>query len=97
MTSRTRKLIKHFSTSFIGINQVIICDIYASQREEDGPSFSSKDLVDAVNKESSNAIFLPTLSDVVEYVDKKRFGNDTIIITMGAGDVYKIAPKLINL
>jgi UDP-N-acetylmuramate-alanine ligase len=32
---------------------------------------------------------------VVEYIDKKKYGEDTIVITMGAGDIYKISSKLI--
>ncbi len=38
--------------------------------------------------------FLPKLSDVVEYVSKKSFGRKVIVITMGAGDVYKVSEKL---
>ena len=30
----------------------------------------------------------------IEYIDKKKYGDNTIIITMGAGDVYKISEKL---
>ncbi|OGH08912.1 MAG: hypothetical protein A2152_00390 [Candidatus Levybacteria bacterium RBG_16_35_6] len=97
MTSRTKKLFEQFSSSFIGINQVIITDIYASLREEADPFFGSKELTNEVNKISGNAIFLSKPEDVVEYVDKNRPGRNSILITMGAGDIYKISKQLVNL
>jgi UDP-N-acetylmuramate-alanine ligase len=41
-----------------------------------------------------NVLFLPGILDVVEYIAKQRFSEDSLIITMGAGDVYKISEKL---
>jgi UDP-N-acetylmuramate-alanine ligase len=47
-----------------------------------------------VAKFNKNVLYLPELSDVVEYIDKNSFTKDTIIISMGAGNVYKISEKL---
>ena len=41
-------------------------------------------------------VFLPKPQDVVEYIDKKNYGEDTIVITMGAGDVYKIGESMVG-
>jgi UDP-N-acetylmuramate-alanine ligase len=50
-----------------------------------------QDLADKIGKK---ALFLPTLPDVVKYLDTQDFNGNDIIVTMGAGDVYKISKKL---
>jgi UDP-N-acetylmuramate-alanine ligase len=72
-------------------------DIYSSLREKDDPSVSSSKLTQSTNEKSGNAIFLPQPQDVIEYVEQKRFGGDTIIVTMGAGDVYETGYKLVKI
>lgn len=91
--SRTKALFEDFSHAFSDAGTVILMDIYPSRRESPDPSVSSQLLVQEINK-FHHALFLPKAEDVVEYINKNSFGNDTIIITMGAGDVYKISSKL---
>jgi len=50
-------------------------------------------LAQAVKKFNKNVLFLPTLPDVVKYIKQKQFGENTVIITMGAGDVYKVGER----
>lgn len=92
--SRTKKLFDEFLYSFSNADVVIISNIYPSLREQPDPSVSSKLLVEAMSRFQKDALFLPELPDVVEYIEKKHFDNDTIVITMGAGDIYKISEKL---
>lgn len=94
MYSRTKSLFEQFITSFMDANTVIITDTYASLREKPDLTVSSKLLAERLGSLHGDVIFLPKLSDVVEYVNKKAYQNDTILITMGAGDVYKINSKL---
>lgn len=89
--SRTKLLFEQFSDSFGDVDTVILTNVYASLREKSDPSVSMRDLADKIGKK---ALFLSDLSDVVEYLDAQFFGKNDIIITMGAGDVYKIAEKL---
>jgi len=81
--SRTRKLFEQFSSSFLGINQVILIDIFSSSREKEDSEVSSKDLALAVNSFSHNALFLSSAEDVVKYIDQKQLDQGTIILTMG--------------
>ena len=90
--SRTKSLFEQFSISFNYAYAVILTNIYSSLREKPDPSVSMPDLA---KKIGSKALFLPTLSNVIEYVSNQNFGNGFILITMGAGDVYKISEKLI--
>lgn len=92
--SRTKSLFEQFIKSFNDADIVIVTNIYASLRERTDPTISSKDLTDKMGLYKKDVLFIPNLSDVVEYIGKMNFGSDTVIITMGAGDVYKINAKL---
>ncbi len=94
--SRTKSLFEQFVSSFPDANEVILVDIYPSLREEPDSSISSKQLAESVSKIHKNVLYMPRLSDVVEYVGQKRFGRDYILITMGAGNVYKIYNELVK-
>ncbi len=92
--SRTKSLFEQFSSSFKDADIAILTNIYPSLREEKDDTVSSGLLAESVAKFNKNVLYLPELSDVVEYIDKNAFGKDTVIISMGAGNVYKISEKL---
>ncbi len=89
--SRTQKFFSDFSKSFAGIDQVIILDIFSSAREKEG-QISSAQLVEAINKQGVNAMYLPTAKDAFDWLKDKLQDGD-ILITMGAGK----ADELIDL
>lgn len=91
--SRTKILFDQFKDSFSDASSVILTDIYASQREGVDSSVSSKMLKDAIG---SQALYFPTLNEVTDYLEKKAYGSDTILVTMGAGDVYTVAYELVE-
>lgn len=93
--SRTKKLFEQFVDSFYSSDSIIISNIYPSLREDPDPSVSSEKLVNEILKKHSDVKFLPTISDVVEYIDQKNLGDNFVIITMGAGDIYKAGKKII--
>lgn len=94
MYSRTKILFDQFISSFSNANTAIVTNIYPSQREKPDPNFSSKFLVEKMRQFNRNPLFLPGLDDVVEYLTQNSFSSDTVIISMGAGDIYKIKEKL---
>ncbi len=89
--SRTKSLFEQFSNSFEDINVVILTNIYSSLREKPDPTVSMEKLAEKIGPK---ALFIPKLSDVVKYINEQNFGKDIVLITMGAGDVYKINEKL---
>ncbi len=93
--SRTKLLFEEFSSSFSDVYTVLITNIYPSQRESPDPTVSAKDLASAVKKNGTEAIFLPKAQDVVKYLKEKEFGDDYVLVTMGAGDIYKIEKDLL--
>jgi UDP-N-acetylmuramate--alanine ligase len=91
--SRTKSLFKEFSNSFKDIDEVILTNIFSSAREKPDPSVSMRDLASKIGKK---ALFIPELSDVLKYINNQNYGKDVILITMGAGNVYKINSGLIK-
>jgi len=89
-------LFEQFITSFNSANQLILTDIFPYLREIADNKVSSKILANSVSKIQKDVLYLPKLEDVIKYLDKKNFDDSYIIITMGAGDVYKIGKELIN-
>ncbi|MEK9176129.1 MAG: UDP-N-acetylmuramate--L-alanine ligase [Patescibacteria group bacterium] len=96
MYSRTKKLFNDFSNSFPDSDEVLITEIFPSFREKKDPDFSSSLLVQEIKKFGKNAIYFPALSDVVKYVTSQKYGKNTLVITMGAGDIYKVGEKLLD-
>lgn len=92
--SRTKALLTEFATAFYNADNVIITDIYAA-REKDTGEISAKDLVDEIKKTSNNAIYIKDFDDIKEYL-KGSLKTGDILITIGAGNIYKIGEDLIN-
>jgi UDP-N-acetylmuramate--alanine ligase len=92
--SRTKTLFDEFLTSFSDVNMVILTDIYASLRESVDYGGTSRRLADAMKRHHKDVFYAPALDDVVQYINENRLRSDTILVTMGAGDVYTIHSKL---
>ena len=69
-------------------DKIILTDIYAG-REKNDKSIHSKDLL----KEINNSLYFPKFSDIIKYLKKEK---DSIILIIGAGDVYMIGGKLLD-
>ena len=93
--SRTKALFADFVHAFAQAHEVIITNIYPSLREAADPTVSGKALVDAMRKLGMRATSIPKKEDVVQYIGGKRYDQNDIIMTMGAGDIYKIASSLL--
>ncbi len=88
--SRTKTLFEQFISSFTDADVVLLTDIYASLREKTDSSITSENLAQSISKLHKDAIYLPSLANVVQYLSPKKYNKDTVIITLGAGDIYKI-------
>lgn len=93
--SRTKELFDDFVSSFDDASLVILTDIFASAREKTDHEVSSEKLTMRINTHGQRAIYLPKLSDVIQYLSEKKFDASYIIITMGAGDIYTIVDKIL--
>lgn len=93
--SRTKELLSEFAQSFENADYVLIADIFSSAREKDTKSVHSKDIVNLAQKYHKDVQYIGELTDIANYVkDKLQPGN--ILITMGAGDVYKVGGMVLE-
>ena len=73
---------------------MVITDIYSSLREIKDDTVSSQILVKKMSPIHNGVVYASGLSDVVKYISHKNYNEDYIVVTMGAGDIYKIKDNL---
>lgn len=86
--TRTKVLLGDFAKAFADADEVIVLDIYGSAREKHG-GVSSKDLVRLASASHANIRSIPTIPRSALYL-KKRLKKGDILLTLGAGDVWKL-------
>lgn len=91
--SRTKLLLHDFAQSFRDTNEIIIAPIYAA-REQQNFGISSDNVAWETVKHGGNARTLPDFSSIEKYIRDTTMPSD-IIITMGAGDIFKVGEALI--
>jgi UDP-N-acetylmuramate--alanine ligase len=96
MYSRTKTFFNEFSTAFSDIDEVIMSEIFPSFREPIDKDFSSRLIAEQVKKYGTAAVYFPDLSDVVKYLVSQKLDKNVVLITMGAGDVYKVGREILN-
>jgi UDP-N-acetylmuramate--alanine ligase len=84
--SRTRALLDDFAQAFVDADHVIIVDIFASRETDDG-TITSTDILQRVRH--ADARYIGRLTAAADYL-VKQLAAPAVLITMGAGDGYKI-------
>ena len=92
--SRTKILLNEFANSFRRADKVIITDIFASEREKEG-KISGQDLALEIRQNQRSVRYIPDWSKIEEDIVDSANG-PVVIITIGAGDIYKLAEKIIQ-
>lgn len=93
--SRTFSLMDEFEKSFDDTDILLLMDIYPS-REIDTGYVHSKDLLKRLEGRNLKVHYLKNNAEVISYLKEHTEPND-IILTMGAGDVNKIADTLLEM
>ncbi|MDD5251983.1 MAG: UDP-N-acetylmuramate--L-alanine ligase [Patescibacteria group bacterium] len=102
--NRTRNLFDDFVAAFDGADALVLAEVYdvAGREESADAVVSSRDLLRAVRqrdavagRERDVAYAESPVRAQAELENLTRSGD--VIIVMGAGDIYRIAPKLVNL
>ncbi len=92
--SRTKELLGEFARSFKSADKVIITDIYASAREKES-TITGSDLAQEIKPFQGQVKFINDHSKIIqELVD--NIEGPTVVITMGAGDIYKLAQNILE-
>ncbi|RAP77858.1 UDP-N-acetylmuramate--L-alanine ligase [Paenibacillus montanisoli] len=92
--TRTFFLLDQFSRAFTEADEVLITDIYSPAGEQQIEGVNSKKLVELILKNSNaNTSYYPTKDEVLAVLTDKVKPGD-LVITMGAGDIWKVADSL---
>jgi UDP-N-acetylmuramate--alanine ligase len=92
--SRTKDFLHEFAVSFADADQVILAPIFAS-RETFDPSITSDMLALEVKKKGKEVKVGDTFEKIIEYL-KKNIKKGDVVMTIGAGDIYKVGESLIE-
>lgn len=92
--TRTFFLFEQFSKAFPEADEVIITDIYSPAGEKQIEGITSAKLVELIAKNSNTHVrYIPTKEEVLEYL-KGHVQSGDLVLTMGAGDIWKTADGL---
>ncbi|HEX8994057.1 MAG TPA: UDP-N-acetylmuramate--L-alanine ligase [Candidatus Paceibacterota bacterium] len=92
--SRTKLLMREFSHAFGAVDEVMLAPIYAA-REAHDPTVSSETLAEKIREDGTQAQAFESLGAMEKYL-LDTAGEGDIIITMGAGDIYKVGEAIID-
>ena len=89
--SRTRDLLDEFATAFRDADKVFIAPIYAARETDDG-TISSEILAKRIRANGVDATAFGSFDEIENALGEA--GENDVIITMGAGDIYKVADTI---
>jgi len=94
--SRTRTLLKPLSNSFADADMVVLAPIFPA-REAPDPKISSEILLKEICKNYKDKILrhIARFEDITDFLNTEG-GIGDVILTIGAGDIYKIAEDLVG-
>lgn len=92
--SRTRLLWDEFMHAFGDTDELILADIYAARELPDGITSSPK-LAAELKKRGVNAIYMESFDKIADYL-KETLTDGEILLTIGAGDVYKVGDMILG-
>lgn len=90
--SRTRDLFEEFAGAFTGADKVFVAPIYAAREKDDG-TLSNETLAEAIRAHGVDAV-AADMDTIYEALRTEPQAGD-VIMTMGAGDIYMVADKLV--
>lgn len=94
--SRTFFLLEPFSKAFHDADEVIITDIYSPAGEKRIDGVSSEKLAEMIRQNSNpNVRYIPSREDARRFLAEYVKSGD-LVLTMGAGDIWKTAEGLVE-
>ncbi len=93
--TRTKAFFDNFAESLALADNILLLDIYAA-RETDTLGVSSELLAEAVKRHNPNSYYFPSFDEAESFLLTNCEEGD-LIITMGAGDIFKLGEHLLGL
>jgi UDP-N-acetylmuramate--alanine ligase len=94
--TRTLALFDEFAESFDAADKIVIAEIYAA-REKNIYKISSKELVNEIKRvrPEKDVYYFGNFEEIASFVVNNAQNGD-LVITMGAGDIYKVAEIILE-
>jgi UDP-N-acetylmuramate--alanine ligase len=93
--TRTADLMDEFSASFDGVDTLVLLDIYpAGEKPIEG--VTSRSLLEKITKGGNAEIAYPAGKDEALRYVLSRMRNGDLLLTLGAGDVWKLGEKVLE-
>ena len=94
--TRTMALFEDFAEAFNKADKLILAEIYAA-REKNIYKISSEQLAEKIKEThpAKEVLFMKDFEKIAEYVSENAEAGD-MVITMGAGDIYKVGEMLLE-
>lgn len=93
--TRTQDLFQEFLTSFYDADVVLVMDIYSAS-EDEIPGISGSALAEGIRAFGhKNSVYVGDKDSTYEFL-KSFLKEGDLLITLGAGDVYKVGEKLVE-
>ncbi|MDY6352984.1 MAG: UDP-N-acetylmuramate--L-alanine ligase [Lachnospiraceae bacterium] len=92
--TRTKAFLDQFADALSQADQVVLAEIFPA-REKDIYGVHSADLCEKVRERGTACEVFPSFDQIEEFLQKNIADGD-LLITMGAGDVYKIGEDLLK-
>jgi len=94
--SRTRFLLEDFAESFKLADVTIVPEIYfVRDSEAEKKEVNSQVLVERIRDKGSEAIYINSFGAICNYL-KNNVASGDLVVTMGAGDIWKVADEYIQ-
>jgi len=94
--SRTQSLLDEFAGSFTQADTTILPDIYfARDSEASRRAVNAEILAERIRERGTHAQYIGQFDAVCEYLEQHVHSGD-LVVTMGAGDVWKVADEYIQ-
>jgi UDP-N-acetylmuramate--alanine ligase len=94
--SRTKSLLDEFAESFTQADKVILPEIYFARDTEAGrKEVNAQVLAERIRGRGTDAQYVGSLDAVCDCLEQ-QLGSGDLVVTMGAGDVWKVANECIQ-
>ncbi len=94
--SRTQFFLNEFAASFALADEAIIPEIYFVRDSQDSRNqVNAAILTEKIRAQGTEAHYIGTFEAVCDYLERKLSAGD-LVVTMGAGDVWKVADEYIQ-
>jgi UDP-N-acetylmuramate--alanine ligase len=93
--SRTRFMLDDFARSFSQADVVLLPDIYfVRDSEQSRHEVNAGQLAEKINRNGREALYLGDFEKILQHLCRHSAPGD-LVVTMGAGDIWKVADELI--